>query len=198
MIPFETLFQFTVTVLMLAALPGPDSLFVLSQSALRGPRVGFTLTLGLCTGLMLYTIAVALGLAAVFQSSPLARALLKSLGVTYLGYLAYSSYRSPSDLATRETAEAGYWRGLLMNLSNPKVALFCLALLPQYTTPGCGNVTLQLLTLGGLMVASTFLVFSLFSLLAGCLSTRFRSSKGKLNRVTALIFFLLAVRLATT
>ncbi|MBN9415301.1 threonine transporter RhtB [bacterium SCN 62-11] len=196
MIPSQTLLNFTGTALVLAALPGPDSLFVLSQSALRGPRAGLILTLGLCTGLICYSIAVAFGVAAIFQTSPLAFRLLKGTGTAYLLYLAWSAYRaSPSETETPQ-ANAAYLRGLLMNLSNPKVAIFFLAFLPQFTSPAWGSLTLQLLTLGALMVLSTLLVFSLFSLLAGRLSTRLRRSEHNLNRIASLIFTLLAGKLA--
>lgn len=193
MIPLHELLNFTATALVLAALPGPDSLFVLSQSALRGPRAGLALTLGLCTGLSLYSIAVALGVAALFQTSPLAFTVLKGVGSAYLLYLAWSVYHAGP--AAAASGGPGYRRGVFMNLTNPKVALFFLAFLPKFTSPAWGNLTQQLLILGALMVLTTLFVFSLFSLLAGLLSRRLQQSGGSLNRVTALIFLLLAGRL---
>ena len=197
MIPIETLIQFSGTAFILAALPGPDSLFVLTQSALRGARTGLALTLGLCTGLVLYSIAVAFGVALIFQTSPLAFTLLKFVGTAYLLYLSYSAYRAkPSPLEpTKADSGRTYLRGVLMNLSNPKVAIFFLAFLPQFTSPEWGNLTVQMLTLGALMVVCTCIVFSLMSLLAGTLNSRLRKSERSLNRVSAVFIFCLALKL---
>lgn len=197
MIPIDALAKFSGTAIVLAALPGPDSLYVLTQSALRGARTGLTLTLGLCTGLVVYSIAVAFGVALIFQTSPLAFTLLKAVGAAYLLYLAYATYRAEPAPATPSRGESGktYLRGVLMNLSNPKVAIFFLAFLPQFTSPEWGNMTTQMLTLGAVSLVCTCLVFSLISLLAGRLNARLRSSERSLNRVAALFLLVLAVKL---
>ncbi len=197
MIPIEALVKFSGTALVLAALPGPDSLFVLTQSALRGARTGLALTLGLCTGLVIYSVAVAFGVALIFQTSPLAFTMLKIIGTAYLLYLAYSSYRAEPSPLEPSKADTGrtYLRGVVMNLSNPKVAIFFLAFLPQFTSPAWGNITIQMLTLGTLMVVSTCIVFTLMSLLAGTLNSRLRKSERTLNRVASAFIFCLAVKL---
>ncbi len=198
MIPIDALAQFSGTAIVLAALPGPDSLYVLTQSALRGARTGLMLTLGLCTGLVMYSVAVAFGVAVIFQTSPLAFTLLKALGTAYLLYLAYASFKAEPSPAVPSPGESGrtYLRGVLMNLSNPKVAIFFLAFLPQFTSPEWGNMTTQMLTLGALVVASTWTVFSLISVLAGRLNDRLRRSERSLNRVAAVFLLVLAIRLA--
>ena len=97
MISFDTLLTFAATAIVLAFVPGPDNLFVLAQSALFGPKVGVFVTLGLCTGLVVHTIAVTLGVAAVFQSSQTAFTFLKIVGAVYLLYLAYKAFTAKSE-----------------------------------------------------------------------------------------------------
>jgi len=88
MIPFETALAFFLTSVLLALAPGPDNLFVLTQSALYGRRAGLLVVLGLCTGLLVHTTAVAVGVAAIFQASSAAFLILKILGAANLLYLA--------------------------------------------------------------------------------------------------------------
>ena len=137
MIPVDALLAFALASLLLALAPGPDNLFVLTESALSGPLAGFAVTLGLCTGLLLHTSAVALGVAAIFQVSALAFTLLKLVGAGYLLYLAWQAWRAPA--ASLPTAAATppalgrlYRRGIVMNVTNPKVSIFFLAFLPQF------------------------------------------------------------------
>ena len=137
----QTLAAFFATALFLAVVPGPDNVFVLTQSALRGKRAGLWVVLGLCTGLLVHTGAVALGVAALFERSRLAFDLLKYAGAAYLLYLAWQSLRAPAmtvDSGEGERSGAGklYLRGIVMNVTNPKVSIFFLAFLPQFLAPG--------------------------------------------------------------
>nr|WP_255342760.1 LysE family translocator [Desulfuromonas sp. TF] len=88
MLPIETLATFFAASTLLALAPGPDNLFVLTQSALRGRGAGLMVMLGLCTGLVGHSVAVALGVAVIFQTSAIAFTALKMLGAAYLIYLA--------------------------------------------------------------------------------------------------------------
>ena len=88
MIPADVILLFGTASVALAFAPGPDNIFVLTQSALHGRKTGLLVTLGLCTGLLVHTAAVSLGVAAIFQTSLLAFSLLKLAGVLYLLYLA--------------------------------------------------------------------------------------------------------------
>ena len=88
MIAPGTLAVFFVASALLALAPGPDNLYVLAQSALRGPGAGLSITVGLCTGLLVHTAAVTLGVAALMRASPAAFAALKLAGAGYLLYLA--------------------------------------------------------------------------------------------------------------
>ena len=121
---------------MLAITPGPDNLFVLTQAALRGVGSGLMVVLGLCTGLILHTSLVAFGVAAIFQSSELAFSLLKYVGAGYLIYLAWGAFRAGAAELDGVRAEsrglgAMYRRGIVMNVTNPKVSIFFLAFLPR-------------------------------------------------------------------
>ncbi len=129
LIPTDILLLFISASLALAVAPGPDNLFVLSQSALFGSRSGLLVTLGLCTGLLLHIAAATLGVAAIFQTSPLAFNLLKAVGAAYLVLLAVQAFRaSAAGLEVGSHSGSGartlYFRGIIMNVTNPKVALF--------------------------------------------------------------------------
>jgi len=204
MLSLDTLWLFVLSSLALALVPGPDNLFVLTQSMTKGAKAGIAITLGLMTGLIVHTSAVALGVAAIFQTSQLAFDILKYLGAAYLLYLAYMSFKDSSSLnlhakRTPLSLLQLYRRGILMNVTNPKVTLFFLAFLPQFTDPAQGNVTLQIFMLGGLFILSAFTVFGLISLLAGRIGAWFRHSPRAniwLNRTAGAIFVALAAKLA--
>ena len=204
MIETTTLLLFFSTALLLALAPGPDNLFVLTQAALKGRLVGLVVTLGLCTGLVVHTSAVALGVAVIFQTSAMAFTLLKFAGAGYLLWLAWGAFRA--DAAPLETGATGetdlrrfYLRGILMNVTNPKVSIFFLAFLPQFTHPERGHLPVQTAVLGGLFILATLVVFGAISLLAGGLGQWLRRStrvQQWLNRAAGTIFATLAFKLA--
>ncbi|MEI6757338.1 MAG: LysE family translocator [Chlorobium sp.] len=204
MIDHTVLLLFFSTSLLLALSPGPDNLFVLAQSARNGRMAGFYVTLGLSTGLVGHTIAVAFGLATIVQASAVAFTILKFIGAAYLLYLAWKAFRaaaSTGSMAEAQVLSGGtlYRRGIVMNLTNPKVSLFFLAFLPQFADPSKGSMMLQFIQLGAVFIIATILVFGAISILAGGVGERFRNSlfAGKVvNRIAAAIFVALAVKLA--
>ena len=203
MLSFETTCAFFVASLLMAMTPGPDVIIVLTQSSLYGMRAGVLTTLGLMTGLLGHTLAVALGVAVLFQTSEAAFTALKFLGAAYLLYLAWQSFRSGVFRAfLTQSLFPGYGtlyrRGFLSNITNPKVTLFFLAFLPQFADPARGGLTAQIIALGALFQLATLLVFGCVSLLAGRVAGRFNSSvKGQLflNRAAGCVFAGLAVML---
>lgn len=203
MLSFETTCAFFVASLLMAMTPGPDVIIVLTQSSLYGMRAGVLTTLGLMTGLLGHTLAVALGVAVLFQTSEAAFTALKFLGAVYLLYLAWQSFRSGVFRAfLTQSLFPGYGtlyrRGVLSNITNPKVTLFFLAFLPQFADPARGGLTAQIIALGALFQLATLLVFGCVSLLAGRVAGRFNSSvKGQLflNRAAGCVFTGLAVML---
>jgi threonine/homoserine/homoserine lactone efflux protein len=204
-IPLEELGLFAFASIALALAPGPDNIFVLMQSALYGPSRGLLVTLGLCTGLLAHTAAVSLGVAALLKTSALAFNLLKSLGAGYLLYLAWQSFRANASAieGSRQTEPAGfqlYKRGVILNVTNPKVAIFFLAFLPQFADPQRGSIVPQILLLGFVFMVVTLTVFGSIALAAGKLGAWLRSSpraQVRMNRVAGGVFVLLALRLAT-
>ncbi|WP_299471870.1 LysE family translocator [uncultured Roseibium sp.] len=204
MIPLEVLSVFFVAAVALGLSPGPDNIFVLTQSALHGRFAGLLVSLGLCTGLVVHTIAVAFGVAAIFETSALAFTVLKIVGAGYLLYLAFQAFRAGSaDLPKGDgpalTGLALYRRGIVMNVTNPKVAIFFLAFLPQFADPARGSVPLQILVLGALFIVATLLVFGGVALGGGLLGSYLRrSAKAQvwLNRLAGTVFVVLAARLA--
>lgn len=194
---------FFAVAVLLALSPGPDNVFVLTQSAMRGRAAGLWVVLGLCSGLLVHTAAVAFGLAALVASSTLAFTALKWAGALYLLYLAWLAWRAPvGALATQAPPDAGrlYRRGIVMNVTNPKVSIFFLAFLPQFVAAERGSVALQVLELGFIFMLATLLVFGAIALTAGSLGpalTRSVRAQRALNRGAALVFAALALRLAT-
>jgi len=206
MLSVETLLTFFIASILLGLAPGPDNIFVLTQSALHGRRSGLTIMFGLCTGLIVHTIVVALGVAVIFQASAIAFSSLKFIGASYLLYLAWQAYRAPAQkLQNKDNGIVDfrkfYFRGIIMNITNPKVSIFFLAFLPQFTDPAKGCLTFQILLLGGLFIIATILVFGGIAVLAGTLGrllTRSDRTQNILNRLAGTVFLLLALKLAIT
>lgn len=207
----STVLNFFGVALLLALTPGPDNLFVLVQSMQRGVRVGLAVVLGLCLGLLVHTSAVALGLAAVLAAQPLAFRVLQMLGALYLAWLAWQALRprpqrannSPEPVPaagatnTRSLARM-VGRGLLMNLSNPKVLLFFLAFLPQFTHPAQGSIASQIVLLGLVFMLATLLVFGGIACFSGHFAAwlqRHTQAQGWLDTLAGLVFLALALRL---
>lgn len=206
MIPFEVLGVFFFASVVLALTPGPDNLFVLTQSALSGSRAGLIVTLGLCTGLIVHTTAVALGVAVIFQTSAVAFTALKVAGATYLAYLAWQAFRAGSsklqaDKAPPVPLRRLYARGIVMNVTNPKVSIFFLAFLPQFADPARGSLVTQILLLGAAFAVATILVFGAVALFAGSIGqwlTRSDKAQRVMNRVAGTVFAALAIKLLVT
>ncbi len=205
MFSIDALALFITSSFLLGLAPGPDNLFVLSQSMLKGAKSGILITLGLCTGLIVHTSAVALGIAVIFQTSALAFSLLKYIGAAYLLYLAWQAFRASSagNTKTEFSSLSGarlYRRGIIMNITNPKVSIFFMAFLPQFADPASGSVTLQIMLLGLLFIAVTLVVFGGIALLAGAIGDKLQQHPRAeiiLNRVAGTVFAALALKLAT-
>ncbi len=192
--------------ILLALAPGPDNIFVLTQSALFGRRAGITVMLGLCTGLIFHSSAVALGVAVIFQTSAVAFSALKFIGASYLVYLAWQAFHASAEkIQAKSECEVKNWklyrRGIIMNITNPKVSIFFLAFLPQFADPARGPVSLQILLLGGVFIVSTILVFGGIAILAGSIGqwlNRSDLAQSILNKVAGTVFLGLALKLVTT
>lgn len=203
MIPPDVLVVFFFASVVLALTPGPDNIFVLTQSALSGPRAGVVVTFGLCTGLVVHTTAVALGVAVIIQTSVVAFTALKIAGAIYLVYLAWQAFRAgtsklPGNDAPAIPLRRLYVRGIVMNVTNPKVSIFFLAFLPQFADPQRGSLVIQIFLLGAVFALSTILVFGAVAFFAGKVGQWLTSSNRAqrvLNRVAGAVFILLAANL---
>jgi threonine/homoserine/homoserine lactone efflux protein len=177
---------------------------VLTQSALYGKKSGVLITLGLCTGLIIHTSAVALGVAVIFQTSAVAFTLLKAVGAMYLLYLAWQAFTASAEKVQGKALPflsdaALYRRGIIMNITNPKVSIFFLAFLPQFTSVDNGALAPQIFLLGALFISIALVIFSLIAVLAGRLGDWMNSSPKAqlyLNRTAGVVLTVLAVKLA--
>jgi len=197
----ETIITFITASIVLSLVPGPDNLFVMSNSALKGWRTGLYTTLGLCTGLVGHTILVAIGVSVIFQTSAIAFNGLKIVGAFYLIYLAWLSIQNKElnlgGASKNSSNRSYYFTGVIMNLTNPKVAIFFLVFLPQFVNSS-NNVTSQIFMLGLLFIFSAFFVFTSIAYLSSFLEGVLKKSKTinkNLNLLAALIYSALAVNL---
>jgi threonine/homoserine/homoserine lactone efflux protein len=183
--------------------PGPDNLFILTQGIARGRRAAIITALGMCSGISIHTFAAALGISAIFATSALAFSVVKYAGALYLLYLAWLTIRHSGTLrlgqADVRPALALFKRGFIMNVLNPKVALFFLAFLPQFVDPQRGSVPIQMLLLGSLFMLQAVVLFTALGYFSGSIGgyllARPRLAR-YLDGLTAGVFTLLALRLA--
>ena len=198
----ETVIAFVLASVILSLVPGPDNIYVMTNSALKGWRVGFYTTLGLCTGLIGHTFLVAIGVSVIFQTSALAFNGLKIVGACYLIYLGWLSLQSKelniSGTGKDNSNRSYYITGVIMNLTNPKVALFFLVFLPQFVNISNGSVTIQVVLLGLLFILSALCVFSSIAFLGSFLEGYLKKSSSinkNINKLAALVYFALAINL---
>ena len=158
MLTLETWLVFCVACVALAATPGPNMLFLVSRTLAQGRAAGFVSLAGTSTGFALHAVAAALGLTALLAAVPVAFEVVRVAGALYLAWLAIVTWRASDDVDPRVTAPpvanaAMYRQGLLTSVLNPKLAVFQLALFPQFVDPARGSVLAQ-----GLVLAATQLV----------------------------------------
>ena len=152
MIPLDTWLLFCLACAALAATPGPNMLFLVSRTLAQGRGAGFVSLAGTSSGFALHALAAAFGLSALLAAVPLAFDVVKWAGAIYLAWLAIQMWRTSDEpeaavAAPRATRRAMYRQGLLTAVLNPKVAVFQLALFPQFVDPARGSVLLQSLVL---------------------------------------------------
>ena len=169
----ETLISFALATLLLAISPGPDNIFVLTQSVARGSKYGIAIASGLITGCIVHTSIVALGFAVIIRDNEWLLYSIKIAGAIYLLYLAYKIYKSDASIefGDSKTSSQSLWKlykvGITMNLLNPKVTLFFLALLPQFVIANSYPDWIQIYVLGGVFMLVSLFTFYTIALLAG-------------------------------
>ncbi|WP_299001843.1 LysE family translocator [uncultured Tenacibaculum sp.] len=172
----ETLISFVFATATLAISPGPDNIFVLTQSIVNGKKYGLATVAGLMTGCIIHTTLVAFGVSEIIKQNPNLFFIIKLFGAGYLLYLAYQVYKSDAKIAfstenvqkksTLQLFKTGFW----MNVLNPKVTIFFLAFFPQFLFSDSLSNVLQFYVLGGLFILTSFLIFSSIAILAGKIS----------------------------
>ncbi|MEA5115772.1 MAG: LysE family translocator [Geobacteraceae bacterium] len=199
-----TLLYFLGASIALTIAPGPDNTFVVAQGVSRGRKAAIITALGMCSGVSVHTAAAALGISALLYSSATAFMVLKYAGAAYLLYLAYKSLKEQQILLPSGTVDGQKWwvmfrRGFIMNVVNPKVALFFLAFLPQFVSGRTGDASWQIFILGLLFMVQAAVVFSAIGYLSGSVGNLVLR-KPRMARyfgwLTAGIFASLGVKLA--
>lgn len=175
----QQILSFILASAALTILPGPDNIFVLTQSLTRGKRYGLGISLGLISGLLLHTFLAAFGISLIISQSSTAFTIIKYLGAAYLFYMALSALREKpvqkietdnNNTRDKESFVFLWTKGLIMNLLNPKVIIFFLAFFPQFINEDTYAAHWQMIILGLCFMLVSLIIFSLISILAGVFS----------------------------
>ena len=160
---FAEILSFILASTILAFTPGPDNIFVIVTSLSQGFKTCLKFILGLCTGIILHTLFIAIGISSLVSQSEYGLQILKVFAIIYLLYLAYKTFLHRKDaihLNPQNSVDNYYLRGFIMNLSNPKVLLFFLAFFPQFANLDQEGYQYRLIILGLLFIMVTLVVFS--------------------------------------
>ncbi|PAJ86196.1 LysE family translocator [Burkholderia ubonensis] len=196
---------FLATSLLIILTPGQDMVLVMSRTLSGGTRTGVVTAAGVSVGLIVHTMLATLGLGALLQASEWLFTVLKLAGALYLLYLGVTLLRSSGELTlssggrAQESALRTFAQGALSNVSNPKVALFYLAFLPQFVQADAARPMLSVFVLGATFAGLTFLVKGPVALFAGLLSTSIRRNPRiltRMHRVSGVVLLGLGVKLA--
>jgi len=199
----STLLCFLGASVALTVAPGPDNIFVLTQGIARGRKPAIVTALGMCSGISVHTTAAAFGVSALLYSSAVAFNIVKFAGAAYLLYLAMKTIRDRTVIrlaaADDRALAALFKRGFLMNVLNPKVAMFFLAFLPQFVTAETRYYPLWMLLLGLIFMVQAVIIFSLIGYFSGAVGNILLSKPGIARRfdwLAAGVLASLGVRLA--
>lgn len=196
MIEILSLLAFLPAALALNLTPGADMMFCLGQGLRGGSHAAWAASAGVALGACVHAGVAGLGLAALLATAPWAFEVIRWIGVAYLLWLALNILRR-GNVAKDETirAERAFWSAFLVNLTNPKVALFVLAFLPQFIDPA-RPVLAQFLLFGAVLATGGFVINGVVGTFAGTLGAKLKRGSRLLDYVTASIFAGLAARLA--
>ena len=194
----STLLVFAAASLALLIVPGPAVVYIVTRSLSQGRSAGMVSMLGVQTGGLVHVAAAAIGVSAVLASSATAFAIVKYVGAAYLIHLGIQKLRRPADAPLgaipAQTRRRLYREGIVVNVLNPKTAIFFLAFLPQFVDPDRGATALQVTVLGLLFVSLAVLSDGAYALLAGTLGDRLRRSvdvRRRLDRLSGGIYIAL-------
>lgn len=198
---------FTAAVLLNLS-PGPDMIFIVTQTSRRGIRSGFASVFGIWIGTFVHVIFAALGLSAILMTSAMAFSIIKWIGAIYLIWIGIQSIRSKGsnnfqidDGITTKNLHKSLRQGFLVSLLNPKVAIFFLAFLPQFVEPNAGTVSSQLFLHGSLIIVVAAFIEIPMILISGKLITYLNKNEKVsvwIDRGLGSLLVLLGLKLATT
>ena len=196
--------QFLVTAIIVCIAPGTGVIYTLALGLGQGRRAAIAAALGCTFGIVPHLAAATLGLAALLHTSAVLFQIVKFAGVAYLLYLAWQAFKSDGALAIRPDGQAQPLfkiarRGALINILNPKLSIFFLALLPPFLSGNPATATTEMVMLGGIFMALTFVIFVLYGTFASLARDRLLQSEAVmrwLSRSFAGIFAALGLRLA--
>lgn len=180
----STLLAFTLLNMSFALIPGPDVVCILGNAISRGAKAGMQVCLGIATACLFHVACATLGLAALLLAVPAAFLAVKLAGAAYLAWMGFQMLRAPASIDSLQAATPSRWnapfvQGALSNLLNPKIALFFVAILPQFIEPANGRPALQALVLGLVSIASGTAV-NLVTAALGARARRFLLARQKL------------------
>ena len=170
----DVLITFFLTSLLLTISPGPDIIYVISQSISKGLKSAVMTSLGLTFGLLIHTFFVTIGLSLIISQNEYIFNFIKLLGVLYFSYLITVSFinrNKKKELNIENNSSNDFFKGLVMNLLNPKVSLFFIAFFPSFLFHSNLSNEIQFLILGGIFWIQATLVFMLVSLFSSKLSS---------------------------
>lgn len=179
----EILISFVLASTVLAFSPGPDNIFVLTQSIVNGKKYGLATVIGLVIGCIVHTTLLAFGVSAIIKESESLFFIIKLFGAIYLIYLAFKVFKADAsiivskDSVEKKSTKELFKQGFIMNVLNPKVSIFFLAFFPGFLFSDSLNTIVQFYVLGLLFMLVTFIVFSTIAILAGAISEYIKKHK---------------------
>jgi threonine/homoserine/homoserine lactone efflux protein len=203
--------EFLVGALILAVVPGPDMILIVMLGSRRGPKAGVAAAAGSCAGLTVHAMIAMVGLAELLATYPAVYEMLRWAGAGYLLYLAVTAWRSaglidgktaPADATVARPVFSAFRSAAITNILNPKVILFNVAFLPEFTNPDLGHMQVQLAVLGATLLVMDLAIDGAIGYFAGRFGQRIRNTSQtgtrNANRVAAGMFLWLAGWLATS
>lgn len=204
MLDINQIIFFAPTALLLAAAPGPDIIYVITRGLTQGRSAGMAAAAGFSLGNIAHTTFCIVGLSALIKASVVAFTAIKIAGGLYLLYIGYKTFTSKSSANAEKddkilSPKAIFIQSITANILNPKVAIFFIALFPQFVKTENGHPAVQMALLGLIFIICTFIVFSLCALFAGQIGAKLKEKSGSalwLNKAAGAVLMGLGVALA--
>jgi len=199
---FSTLWLFIITAIFLIVVPGPSVFYIIARSIDQGKNAGLTSVIGVACGTTIHIIGAGIGISALLMTSAFAFNIVKYLGAAYLIYLGLKTLFFSKDSTSsipkikQINLRKVFYQSVIVETLNPKVALFFLALFPQFIVPSAGSIPLQILTLGSIFIIIGIISDGLYALLAASISNWITGSPLRTriqNRLTGGVYISLGI-----